>query len=164
MLNRASLGTIRIRAFQILIIALPLGSCSYKYDISAVVIGGKVAFVVDPNSASSANCIRSIRVVTDQNVRAAAVAGDDYQLVANGAFWWKDTAPSECLNPFPIVYGAQIRGTPLVANGKAESGVEAKELQIGVTYSVVTTGSGSGVGSGRFRIRSNRTVENLPKQ
>ena len=53
-------------------------------------------------------------------------------------------------------YGQSLEGQPFF-----NPGVAAKPLRIGVVYSVNTEGSGSGYGSGRFRIRADRTIENL---
>ncbi|WP_156356286.1 hypothetical protein [Sphingomonas sp. Leaf22] len=82
---------------------------------------------------------------------------DDLQLVENGVVWSKNTDVGECWNQFPILYGQTLTGKPFLPPG-----VAAKPLRVGMTYTVETTGSGSGYGSGRFRVRRDRTVENLP--
>ncbi len=81
----------------------------------------------------------------------------DRHPVEQDVVWSRNTVVTECLNPFPILYGQPLRGAPFLPPG-----VEAKPLRFGTIYTVETTGSGSGYGSGRFRIRPNRTVENLP--
>ena len=150
-----------IRPIFALICIVALGGCSYSYDLLAVVIQGRLAFIVDPHSRSGADCINSIYVGTDSAARASPTAGDDRGLVANGVFWWKDYAVDACLNPFPILYGQHLIGQPFVYSS-GSGGVEAKPLKVGVIYEVGTSGSGSGHGSGRFRILPNHRIENLP--
>ncbi len=131
----------------------------------AVVIGGNLAFVVDPQSEKQPRCIRTIHVETDQAVRAKAAPNDDAQLVKNGVFWWKDFAvEASCPNSFPIFYGQSLKGQPFVYDGMIQRPVEAKPLVIGVVYEVSATSSGSGYGGGRFRILPNRRIENLPSK
>jgi hypothetical protein len=144
--------------------ALALSGCSYIYDLRAIVIDGHLAFVVDPKSKRQADCIRSIHVQTVQGETAQAKPGpnDAEGLVRNGVFWWKDYAVDECPNKFPIRYGQSLVGRPFVYSGGDTKGVEAKPLIISVVYQVVTASAGSGYGGGRFRIRADRTVENLP--
>ena len=139
-----------------------LAGCSYPYDLRAVVIHGRLAFIVDPGSRHKPDCIRSIHVQTDEEARATPAIGDDEKLVANGVFWWKDYAVDACPNPFPILYGQPLAGRPFVYQDGSPPGVEAKPLRMGVIYEVDAASSGSGYGSARFRIRADRTVENLP--
>ena len=136
---------------------LALTSCSYSYDLQAIVDHGRLAFVVDPKSRKDATCIRSIHVSAEGAARAKPADGDDRALVENGVFWWKDVSSDTCRNDFPVLYGQPLQGKPFLPPG-----VEAKPLRIGATYEVETTGSGSGYGSGRFRIRRDHTVENIP--
>jgi hypothetical protein len=84
--------------------------------------------------------------------------GDDRGLVESGVYWSKHTDVSACPNRFPILYGQPLEGKPFLPPG-----VQAKPLKVGIVYSVETSGSGSGYGSGRFRIRPDHTVENLPR-
>lgn len=144
--------------------AFALSGCSYTYDLRAVKIGGRIAFIVDPRSQRSADCIRSIHVQTARNEKAMASAGadDDPGLVRNGVFWYKDYAVDDCLNAFPIFYGQKLKGEPFKYSEPTAKGVEAKPLKVGVIYEVETAGSG-GYGGGRFRIREDGRVENLPR-
>ncbi|MBC2665238.1 hypothetical protein H7F51_06885 [Novosphingobium flavum] len=152
-----------LRILCSIVAALSVGGCSYVYDVVAVIVDGRLAFIVDPKSQSGADCIRSIHVSTGESARATPVPSDDRQLVANGAFWWKDTAVDECLNPFPVFYGAPLKGKPFVYKDGLHGGVEPKPLLTGVIYDVDMSGSGSGYGGGRFRILPNNRVENIPK-
>lgn len=139
-------------------------SCSYVYDLQAIVLNGHITFVVDPRSKRQADCIRSIYVQTTQDETAQAKPGpnDAKDLVKNGVFWWKDYAVDQCLNKFPIRYGQPLVGKPFVYSDGDTKGVEAKPLVVGVVYQVETASAGSGYGWGRFRIRMDHTVENLP--
>ena len=154
----------RMRSIMVILVPLLLSGCSYIYDLRAIVINGRLAFVVDPKSKQQADCIRSIHVQTaDAEVARAKPGPDDAKgLVANGVFWWKDYAVDACPNKFPILYGQPLAGRAFVYSDGDTKGVEAKPLRIGVIYQVDTSSGGSGYGGGRFRIRPNRTVENLP--
>ncbi|WP_416464605.1 hypothetical protein [Sphingomonas sp. VDB2] len=103
-----------------------------------------------------------MKTANGETAQAKPGPNDDEALVKNGVFWWKDHAVDQCLNKFPIRYGQPLVGQPFVYSSGDTKGVEAKPLVIGVIYEVDTGGSGSGYGGGKFRIRSDRTVENLP--
>ena len=128
----------------------------------AVVINGRLAFVVDPRSRRKPDCIQSVHVSTKEAAIAKASPHDDKQLVSNGVFWWQDFAVGACPNPFPIFYGQTLKGQSFVYQGKLASFVGAKPLKIGVVYEIDASSSGSGYGDGRFRIRADRRIENLP--
>lgn len=165
-----AMTVVPFRIVGIVAAAFALGSCSYSYDLLAVVIGGRLAFIVDPSSSREPDCIRGITVSTDkgETATAKATSGDNEQLVANGVYWWKSMVQRECQNPFPVFYGQPLKGIRLVypegipGAGEASSIVEAKPLRVGVVYEVTTTSSGSGYGGGWFRITPDRHVENWP--
>ena len=142
------------------LMALALGSCSYAYALQAVTIGGRLAFVVDPSSDYHPDCVQSVSVSADEGAPTADPASmDDRRLVLNGGvYWWKVFDTGSCENPFPLFYGAPLRGI----SSKGRRAVDAKPLQVGVAYEVNTTSNGSGSGTGWFRIRPDRQVENLP--
>ena len=148
--------------------AFALGSCSYSYDLLAVVIGGQLAFIVDPSSSQEPDCIRSITVSADkgETATAKAVLGDNGQLVANGVYWWKAMEQKGCQNPFPVFYGKPLKGERMIypegipGAGEASSVVEAKPLRVGIVYEVTTTSRVAGYGSGWFRIKPDLHVEN----
>lgn len=143
--------------------ALMLGSCSYAYDLLAVVIDGRLAFIVDPVSDRKPDCIGSIDVSADKGEPVAQPApGDDEGLVRNGGvYWWKSFEVTSCPNPFPIFYGQPLKGVPFIYQDGKPSSVEAKPLRIGAVYEVTTSSSGSGYGGGWFRITKDRRVENF---
>ncbi len=153
-----------IRLLLTLACLFALTSCSYGYNIKAVVLNGRLAFIVDPRSWRHPSCVGSVHVETEETREAHAkpAAGDDAQMVARGTIWWKDFANDTCPNSFPIFYGQALRGTPFAYEGRLAPTVEAKPLKIGVVYEVGMVSDGSGYGSGRFRLRADRTVENLP--
>lgn len=140
------------------LLAIGLGSCSYIYDLKAVMIDGRVAFVVDPNSRRQADCIRSIYVaVNDGGPIADPAEGDQEGLVTNGgAYWWDFRDVRSCDNPFPIFYGDELKGRPSDNMGY----VAPKPLVTDVVYQVGTGGSGSGSGTVWFKIRPDGQIEN----
>lgn len=142
---------------------LALGSCSYAYNLRAVAIDGRLAFIVDPTSDRKPDCVRSIEVSVDEGGPIAlSAAGDDEKLVRNGGvYWWKVFDASSCPNRFPIFYGQRLKGVPFVYDDGRSSSVEAKPLRLGVLYSVLTTSSGSGAGEVWFRIDKNGHIENF---
>ena len=146
-----------------IIAAISLGSCSYSYDLLAVTVGGRLAFIVDPHSDHQPNCVGSIDVSVDKGgPTAQAAAADDVGLVRNGGvYWWKSTEVTSCENVFPIFYGQEIKGRPFIYDDGKPSSVEAKPLRIGVVYEVTTSSSGSGYGGGLFRIKKGGRIENL---
>ena len=141
-----------------------LSGCSYVYDLKAIAINGRLAFIVDPHSRSGASCIRSIEVTAVGPSRATPAAGDDRQAVATGTFWKQTTASDQCLNPFPILYGVRLAGEPFVYEDRIMGSVAAKPLKADEIYEVSASGSGSGYGGVRFRIRRSGQIENLPRQ
>jgi len=165
------LKTMRVPTLRIIgfvLAALALGSCSYSYNLLAVAIDGRLAFIVDPSSSHDPDCVNSIHVSTDngETATAKAAAGDDEKLVANGVFWWK-SMERDCKNSFPIFYGQPLKGERLVYGdgvpayrGKSSSVVEAKPLHVGVVYEVSTSSGATGYGEGWFRITADRRVEN----
>lgn len=140
-----------MNALRLMILAglLMLGGCSYIYDIVAVMIDGRLAFVVDQNSQSKPSCLTRVEV---REVRAR---GDSDLSV------WEAGQPGACENPFPIFYGQPILGEAVSPN-QALPTVSAKPLQIGVIYEVSASSSeGSGYAVTRFRLIESGRVENL---
>lgn len=154
----------RLRLAAVSLAAFALGSCSYSYDLLAVVIDGRLAFIVDPSSDHKPDCIRSVDVSVDKGGPVAEpAAGDADRLVLHGGvYWWKSFEVTSCPNPFPIFYGQRLKGIPFIYDDGKPSSVEAKPLRIGVVYEVTTSSSGSGYGGGWFRISKDGLVENLP--
>ncbi len=160
---------LRLHTVGIVLAAFALGSCSYSYDLLAVVIDGRLAFIVDPSSSRQPDCINAIHVSTDkgETARATAATGDSEGMVANGVFWWK-SMEQDCENPFPVFYGQPLKGerlvygegVPAARRGEPSSVVEAKPLHVGVVYEVSTTSGSTGYGGGWFRITPDRRVEN----
>lgn len=138
--------------------ALTLGSCSYVYDLKVIAGTGRVAFVVDPTSKRQPNCIRSINVSADRGEpKAIPAPGDDEALVRNGSvYWWDFTDSPACNNTFPVIYGAPLNGKRSASVGY----VAAKRLKANVIYEVSAVSSGSGYGSGWFRILRNGQIVN----
>lgn len=137
---------------------LALGSCSYVYDLKAVMIDGRVAFVVAPGSDRQPDCIRSIQVRADDGEPNAKPAeGDDAALVVNGGVYLSDSRDvGSCDNPFPIFYGVELKGKRFEGVGY----VAPKPLLIDAVYEVDAQGRGSGYGTSWFKIRADGQIEN----
>jgi len=147
----------RARHSLVLLLLPLLSSCSYGYELLAVRIDGRVAFVVDPSSDYQPDCLRSIDVSADHgDLTAKPEPGDDEGLVRNGGvYWWDFRDVRSCENEFPIIYGTRLKGAPAESIGY----VRAKPLIPGVVYSVGSEGDGA-YGSGWFKILPNGAIEN----
>jgi hypothetical protein len=128
---------------------LALSGCSYTYDVKAVVIGGRLAFIIDPNSKRSVSCFNQIDVIASGGVRSRPAPGDDISRVRYGTFW-HERLDYDCVDEFPIFYGQRLKGKPMPL-GQAMETVAAKSLKIGVVYEVTTTTGAGGYGSGAFK-------------
>jgi hypothetical protein len=153
----------RVQPLLSVLALLPIASCSYVYDLKAVTIDNHFAFIVDPQSPSSASCIRSIEVTSVSGEQAIAAHGDDRQSVAVGVFWKQTTASDQCLNQFPVFYGTKLQGNPFEYRGIVMGSVAAKPLMVNAVYEVTASGSGSGYGGRKFRILPGGGIENLPR-
>jgi hypothetical protein len=126
-------------------LALALGSCSYGYDVLAVVRGGRLVFIVDPASPSHPSCVRRIEVTAEgsaqETVWQANVGYDD-----------------DCANTFPLAHGAPIKGRLQ----PEDPFIPAKPLRRGVIYDLSTTSGATGYGGGRFVVREDGRIRNLP--
>jgi len=128
--------------------------------LTAVVIGGRVAFVVDPASRHDASCINQIDVIAAGGARAKPAPSDDVSRVQYGTFWHQ-SLDYDCVDEFPIFYGQRLKGKPNPL-GQAIEAVSAKPLKIGVVYEVTTTTGATGYGGGAFKILPDHTVINVP--
>ena len=148
---------LRFRAFYPLLLLPALSSCSYAYDLMAVMIDGRLAFVVDTSSDYQPDCLSSINVQADDDGPPASPApGDDRRLVENGnVYWWDYRDVRSCENGFPIFYGRPLTGPRAENIGY----VSAKPLKRGVVYRVDTSGEGA-YGFGWFQILANGDVKN----
>lgn len=150
MLQRASLA---------FVLCFPLSGCSYSYDLKAVAIGGKLAFIVDPNSSGSAECFNQIDVIANDRVKVTPTAGDDVDRVRYGTVW-HERLDNQCVDNFPVFYGQRLKGKRAPLSGHIEV-VAAKPLRIGVVYEVTTTSGATGYGVGAFIIQPDRTILNV---
>lgn len=110
------------------LLTLTLGSCSYAYDLKAVVVGGRLAFVVDPKSRHDASCINQIDVIASGDARAKPASGDDVSRVQYGTFW-HERLDYGCVDEFPIFYGQRFKGKPSPL-GQTIEVVAAKPLKM----------------------------------
>ncbi|MET4132550.1 hypothetical protein ABIE62_001685 [Porphyrobacter sp. MBR-155] len=149
------------RTTAALILILALSGCSSVYDVRAVVIDGKVAFVpTDTDIWGEPDCIYSISVSAADGPSTNPEEGDSLGMVENGMYWHESFAVTSCENPFPVVYGEPLKGPPFREND--EYAVKAKPLRVGVVYEVTTVSEGSASGVGKFMVTEQRRVVNLP--
>ncbi|QIK77996.1 hypothetical protein G7077_02785 [Sphingomonas piscis] len=149
-----------LKSLPLCVLAAVLSGCSYTYNLSAVVIDGRLAFVVDQTFLRSPDCIRGIEVSLDTDgPNPQLESGDDASKIRNGVYWSQRMETGSCLNDFPVLYGSQLKGTPFVFSDGESGIVMPKKLRVGVIYQVHTESSGSGYGSGWFRITPQLTVE-----
>ncbi|MGI8405690.1 MAG: hypothetical protein ACR2OE_13175 [Thermomicrobiales bacterium] len=132
------------RIATLLLLALALSSCSYSYGVLATVRNGRVVFIVDPASSQQPSCLRRIEVIAEYErdpIWEESVSYDD-----------------DCENKFPLPYGARLEGQ----HQQNQKMADAKPLRRGITYEVSTTTGATGYGGGRFVVRPDGRLENLP--
>lgn len=137
---------IRVIAFAGL---LTLSGCSYSYDVEAVMIDGRLAFVPDAASRGRAKCVSHVVVAPVE-----PAAGGARSAV------WHDAGGHDCADRFPIFYGEPLKGedgTPVAPE------VAPQALRPGVVYEVVVTAGTTGYGGRKFRLTADGQVENLPR-
>lgn len=142
------------------LVALSVTGCSSVYRIKAVVLAGRIAFIVDPQSRHQPSCVTDIDVIASGPARARPTGGDDVSRVEYGTFW-HESVEDDCIDTFPIQYGQMLKGRARPF-GSAVEVVAPKPLRIGVVYEVATISPGSAYGSGAFRILPDRTLVNVP--
>lgn len=147
-------------ALPTLAMPLALAGCSYSYDLKAVVIGGRLAFVVDSKSNHAPSCFNAVEVIAHGGVRAEASPGDDTSRVRYGTFW-NQRLDYGCVDGFPLFYGQHFKGKPNPL-GQGPDSVSAKPLKVGVIYEISTTSGATGYGSGAFKILPDHRVVNVP--
>lgn len=137
---------------------LSLGGCSYTYGLQAVMIDGRVAFIVAPSSNRQPDCVGNIDVVAESPEAQAepAVSDDDKFAVEGGVYWRVATNGASCEGRFPVFYGTNIEGL----SDENSRAVAAKPLKTGVIYQVNATSRGSGYGAGWFKILPDGQIEN----
>ena len=139
-----------MRAFLALLTVFVLTGCSYDYTVNAVMLDGRVAFVVAPTSRKNPDCYRQVTIRDEQ------------------ATLWQETVDYDdaCENRFPIFYGAALNGRPMLdaSGGVPEwaAKVPARPLQRGIWYEISITSAATGYGRGRFRISTEGRIENDP--
>jgi hypothetical protein len=149
-----------LRVVSLLLLSAALSSCSYAYEILAVVRGGRLVFVVNTASGAGPSCLRQIEVIAERPTRAQPEPGDDTTRVGYGAFWSESVSHRDaCKNRFPIAYGVTLSGE----HERDKGPVKAKPVVPETVYEVSSTTGATGYGSGRFIIHANGRVENLPR-
>ena len=117
-------------------LALSLVGCSYHYDLKAVELNGKIAFL--PAKDKGSGCFASFKVTNE--------AGELIWDLTAGQYF-----SPPCESDFPIVYGSVPR--------KMTERVKAKPLQAGVLYKL--EGWDGDRYTGAFRFRQGIVVDNV---
>jgi hypothetical protein len=150
------------RVLVLVLLAATLSSCSYAYRLLAISQGGRLAFVVSPDSDERPSCLRYVEVIADDGAKAKTEPepGDDTSRVGYGTYWFESMDYDDaCANRFPVLYGAPLKG-----QHQQYKSVKAKPLRREIVYDVTTTTGATGYGDGRFVIHADGRVENLPEQ
>lgn len=150
----------RLSHLLISLVALSVTGCSSVYRVKAVVLAGRIAFIVDPQSRHQPSCVTDIDVIASGPARARPASGDDVSRVRYGTFW-HESVEDDCVDAFPIKYGQLLKGRARPF-GSAIEVVAPKPLKIGIVYEVAIISPGSAYGSGAFKILPNRTLVNVP--
>jgi hypothetical protein len=137
-----------------LICLVGLGGCSFRFDVQAVMIDGRLAFVPGGRS-SKPECISQV-VVRDE----AAPTAESYAAWMEAAYVWVDLGGYQCTDRFPLFYGEPLKGEDPDRTGDFRE-VSPKALRVGAIYEVMVIAGGSGSGGGRFRLLPDGRVENL---
>lgn len=146
------------RIARLILISATLSSCSYAYDVAAVVRDGLLVFIVDHTSHQRPPCLRQVEVTAERPTKAQAETGDDASRISYGTFWFESVSYNDdCANRFPLPYGVTLKGEHQQDRGS----VKAKPLSREVVYEVNTTTDATGYGSGRFIIHDDGRIENL---
>jgi hypothetical protein len=150
-----------LKAIAALLLPFGMSGCSSVYDLRAVVLDGKVAFVpTEVDFRGDPDCIKFISVSANDGPPPTPEEGDTIGLVENGTYWYQSFAVTSCENPFPVVYGESLAGPPFGEN--YPDVVKPKPLRVGVVYEVTTLSDGSAYGGGKFMINDQRKLVNLP--
>ena len=124
------------RSIAAALLPLVLTSCSYHYDLKAVELNGRIAFI--PLKDKGSGCFADFKVTSETGEVVWELAASQY-------------LPPPCQTDFPVVYGA-------VPHDMAER-VKAKPLTAGVIYRV--EGWDGDSYSGAFRFRQGIVVDNV---
>ncbi|MEO7751425.1 MAG: hypothetical protein ABIS09_08915 [Sphingomicrobium sp.] len=124
------------RSFLASLLALALTGCSYHYDLKAVELSGRIAFM--PMKDKGSGCFADFKVTSETGEVVWELSASQY-------------LPPPCQSDFPVVYGT-------VPHDMAAR-VKAKPLTAGVTYRVEGW-DGDGY-SGAFRFRQGIVVDNI---
>lgn len=138
---------------------MTLSGCSYVYDLMAVVHEGQLMITLDSDSPRHPDCFRAIEVVLVERRAVEAEPDDDRKRTGYGTVWRDEVEyDDECKNRFPFTYGHSLNGKQRPDFGL----VQPKPLSRNIVYDVATQTGATGYGSGRFIIRADGRVENLP--
>jgi hypothetical protein len=134
----------------VLAASMALSGCSYTYAVKAVMLDGRLAFVVDPASRERPRCVSRVSVVLEH------VEGSES---SDDPTFWDNAGGYDCEDVFPVFYGVPLAGAR--ASAPAVDERPARRWEPGRTYQVVVVAGATGYGGGRFRVHPDGRVENL---
>jgi hypothetical protein len=118
------------------LLTVALTGCSYHYNLKAVELNGRIAFV--PVKEKGTGCFADFKVTSETGEVVWELATSEY-------------LPAPCQSDFPIIYGT--------APHNMSERVKAKPLRAGLTYRL--EGWDGDSYSGAFRFHEGIVVENI---
>lgn len=145
-----------MRAFRTLALIglLGLSGCSYTFDVRAVMIDGRLAFMPGPRIRKP-ECVSGV-MVRDE----APLVGETFADWRQATYVWIDEGGYHCADRFPVFYGQVLTGEDTARTGGFEE-VAPRPLRVGAIYEVMIGSGATGYGGGRFRLLPDGRVENL---
>ena len=156
----------KARTLPALIACVAFSACSYAYDVVAVPHDGVVQFTDNRSGFEQivfgGRCVREVWVTARSGPLPAIAPGDNAGIIRRHRTYWSESVVYEddCANRLPLTYGAALSGAPQGDDPLVP--VSAKALLPDIIYDVSTTTGATGYGHGRFVIRRDGRVENLP--
>lgn len=156
----------KARTLSGLIACVALSACSYVYDVVAVLHDSVVQFT-DRRSALEqmvfgGRCVREVWITALSRPVPVIGPGDNADIVTRHRTYWSEAVvyDDDCANRLPLTYGTPLFGRPQRDNPLVP--VSPKALLPDIIYHVSTTTGATGYGHGRFVIRRDGHLENLP--
>lgn len=156
----------KARTLPALLACIALNGCSYLYDVVAIVEDGVVQFTARRGAIEEVffgrRCVREVWVTAASGPVPRASPGDDEDMLTRHRTYWSESVEhtDHCANRFPVTYGAPLVGEPM--RDWPIGRVSPKPLLPDVEYSVSTGTGATGMGHGRFILRRDGRIENLP--
>ena len=134
------------------LLGLPsLGACADTFEITPVMIDGRLAFV---DRRTPARCVSSVMVMRDADTQAPDEREEAWRARTTA---WIDHGGYGCDDTLPLFYGQPLMGNAASTDGE----FVPRPLETGVTYKVTVGSGATDEAVTRFRLLTNGQVENL---